>query len=302
VIKWLQRSLAASGLWESHLRLTVSVRVTNRFEVYLVGRAPGCTQLVVKIPREVSSARLLDHEHQLLVELHALVPEVAKGLAPQSYGTIDVGHACAWVQSALPGRQVNPQFRRETFARVAEWRANLSTLTRAAPLAKADLFYEGMAPGILPSPRLELGWRLAELLEHQVPSVLAHGDLHPTNVLMSQDRIGAVDWVWASQVGRPLFDWFDFCAHLGYETVRQGGAAKRWPIVTRGLLAPGERLHTEALAGSRRIASALDIPFESIPLQLSLYACSRLHALIGHHHPQLADDLFVQSLPLLQPS
>jgi len=300
VIQWLRQSLASAGLWDARAGITVSVRVTNRFEVYLVGRTPGDTQLVVKIPREPASAALLDHEHRLLVDLHAQAPELLKGLAPESYGTINVEQMRAWVQTALPGRQVNPHLLRETFGRVADWRGDLAVLTRGQPLAKSDLFYEGQGTTTRSSARLELGWLLADALEYQLPSVLAHGDLHPTNVLVSQDTVGAVDWVWASRVGRPLFDWFDFCAHLGYETVREASGAKRWPIVVRSLLEPGERLHANTVSGAHRIANALKISPESIPLQLSLYACSRLHALIRHHYPVLADDLFDRSLPLLQ--
>lgn len=285
---WTQCLLDKAGLIDHPTGWTTTVRLTRRFEVYLVGREAAVPQWVLKRPRDPESAAMLEREHRLLDSLQSRLGSQMEFQLPHSLGAFPADCGKVWIQTALPGRQVRPKVSRALFERIAEWRAAMAVATTHEPATADELFCEGVWEPELGGQRVQLGWELAERLSGEVPGVVVHGDLNPTNVLVSRTQVGAVDWVWGGN-GRAMFDWFDFCCH----TYRMSTPSRppAWREVAGALVNHTEALHPLVLQGASRIAMSLNIAPEATDDLLALYCCSRLWSVIRYHAPDQADEI-----------
>jgi Ser/Thr protein kinase RdoA (MazF antagonist) len=67
-----------------------------------------------------------------------------------------------------------------------------------------------------------------------IPRVIAHGDLHPTNILLRRSHVAAIiDWEFSQATQWPFFDWFQFLFEYNYELnkkERKSAAHQQWVI------------------------------------------------------------------------
>jgi len=109
------------------------------------------------------------------------------------------------------------------------------------------------------------------LLGKSLPVVFLHGDLEPSNILLSKNEVvGVVDWEYSSFSSLPFVDWFNF-AHLYYwnglvtRLAHSSFADSRVNAIRNAILLPGV-FSTAVAQWTNRLFSQYGIETELAPL------------------------------------
>ncbi|MDK8173192.1 aminoglycoside phosphotransferase family protein [Curtobacterium citreum] len=161
--------------------------------------------LAVRLPRRAAAAVLVEHEQRWLPDLAALVADVVPVPAPVRTGSPALGYPWSW--SVVPwfaGTPAGPVAQGERVARaLAAFVQRLHVPApadapvnpvRAVPLATRDAAVRARldGPGVPRAAALGEAWRTAvDAPAHHGPPVWVHGDLHPFNLLVTDDADGA---------------------------------------------------------------------------------------------------------------
>lgn len=201
------------------------VHIANRWEgraVYAVlARGSRTPAAILKIGTNEQSQRRLRAEHAALERVAGAL--TVAGRAPTPLGLFSTPTAVVLAQSGLPGVPLNVVLRRRLrlgarssrrdHAQVADWLTALRAhdTGRAATVDVETVAgrLEDVLPAGLPRGReimrrvTAVGRSLGPL---RVPLVPVHGDLVPSNCLVSGDGVNVIDWEAALPEGEPLVE------------------------------------------------------------------------------------------------
>ena len=165
-------------------------------------------ELVVRLPRRLMSAPLIEHEQRWLPELAPVLPLPIP--APIHVGRPGAGYPWSWsVCSWLPGEPAATSPPRDVHAAAAALGAFIGALHLRAPADAPVNPFRGvplesalttpcgpgstqLRPSSTPTPFSRSGPRSLAVPAWTGPRVWLHGDLHPANVLVHDGQISAV--------------------------------------------------------------------------------------------------------------
>jgi aminoglycoside phosphotransferase len=185
--------------------------------------------LAAKVPLTDAAARNVAGEHDLLVELHDMIPYPTLGSIPRVMDVLEFEGREVLVISAVPGTPMTTLYHtwRHTakpsrvaadFAAVYSWLAAFQQET-AGPRKALDMD-QGTVDALrrrfpgdhsLEEVVAELERIYARLRKSQTPRTAVHGDLWCGNLLMADGAVsGVVDWEAGTTSGEPVYDLVHF--------------------------------------------------------------------------------------------
>jgi hypothetical protein len=217
--------------------------------------------LAAKVPLTDAAALNVAGEHELLVELHGMIPYPTLGSIPRVVDVLEFEGRQVLVISAVPGTPMTTRYHtwRHTarpsrvaadFAAVDSWLAAFQ-LETAGPVEALDMdqgtvdHLRRRFPGdhSLEQVVAELERTYARLRQNQTPRTAVHGDLWCGNLLMADGAVsGVVDWEAGTASGEPVYDLVHFALtyalYLDRHT-RPGRRVSGHPGLTAGVWGAG---------------------------------------------------------------
>lgn len=222
---WETWGLGARPARLSWMLLTRGGRSINKVVGLVFAEPDPVPRIAVKLARIAEAEPALQREAHALAGVHARTPGL-RG-APRLLFCDDVSGVPAVAETALPGRPLFSQLRRNSYRDLAlvavDWLAQLAgplaqgTAGAAAEVVHATLRHFAATYGTVVQPEeLERTARLLQPLAG-LPSVPEHRDFSPWNVHLAADGgIVVHDWESAEPVGLPLMDLVYFLAYLAF--------------------------------------------------------------------------------------
>ena len=231
-----------AGLSSSHRAVHLTSRWKGRavFAVFAAGEA--APSLVIKIDIQPTHKSRLHAEFAALTELGGH-PRI-QGRVPVPVALFDVGNRCVLAQTGIPGVPLNVVLRRRLRVtrrrfsadqdRVLGWLADLQDVGRLdrvpfnaeVALSRMQATLQSRSGGA--ASFLRAMTRQAGLgLEMSLPATAGHGDLGPSNCLISSaGQVGVIDWEGGVGLRSPLVDIVVFLHHYAraLSTQRHAGA------------------------------------------------------------------------------
>jgi hypothetical protein len=206
----------------SWLLLTPRFRA-SRHVILLAWRGDGSPTLVAKAARRAAGGAGLLREANAL-QLVAGTAAAHNGSAPRLVAIGQLDAHTVLVETGMTGRHLDRgEVRRDPQRWIAEastWLLNLPASTQGDQSWRTSLDqFLGRVPPL--SELGEIAGRTLALLEPQVstalPRVLEHGDFaHPNLLVLTGERLGALDWEEGQSKGLPLHDLIFFLGYVAF--------------------------------------------------------------------------------------
>lgn len=200
---------------------------------------------VAKLPRVPEDAQTIQHERDIVCRLHSSNGATPAGLVlPHMLHCLEINGVWTSVQTALTGLSLQRKLTRNNFAELAmqvtDWQVTLAKQSsgRTAEIDRGARISQLLAgvdrlPGQMMDARtLAQTWGLLSALG-KMPSVCAHNDFTPWNLIGTKAGLGAIDWGDAEWDGMPMLDLvyvlanMAFVVHNAWDTQRML-ATYRW--------------------------------------------------------------------------
>ncbi len=217
-------------------------------------------------------------------EMLALAELDGRGVTPKLIGTVCCDGRTGLVMERLDGADMLSVLQHQP------WRV----LGLARTLAAAHLTVHGVeAPATLPAVREVLAARISgaalppHLRDHALRVLeglpdgdsLCHGDLHPGNVLLTEDRVAVVDWPGAAR-GAPEADHARTRLLLRWAAPPPGTS-----LMDRALMAAGRSVFATSYERAYRRGASLTLPRPEA--WLVVHAAARSGEGIDDEHPRI---------------
>jgi hypothetical protein len=215
------------------------VQSRRRVIVFVLDKDERELGLVAKLSRDPSSARRTHQEAKILQVLGEILPDGLKQTVPRVIHLEEFCGRLLGFEGPLSGRPMPllvrdgaiPQYA-DPFYAVYRWLMDFQSHGITGNLCLAPLTLQArliqpvqssLEAAGMDHPVLQKSVDQAHSLEGlTLPTLFCHGDLHPSNVLLSGGRVsGVVDWETAHTDSLPFYDWFQFVFEHRLEATRR---------------------------------------------------------------------------------
>ncbi len=231
---------------------------------------------IVKLPRLPEDAASLKNEQMILEQLERSALDQQDGMIiPKNIFSCEWDGTWIAAQTALEGASLSKIVSHKTAAefskRMTGWQIALAHLSRNKT---DDPFDQRVIRGFMEkfdravAPRLKSDEQISarQVLSclEALPSVCAHNDFAPWNVMVSRDRLGVFDWADAELNSLPMLDLFYGLTHLFF-LVEDAWDIQHKIQVYRTLSDPATELGQLFDSCIQQYAAEVQIPDEKIP-------------------------------------
>ncbi len=264
---------------------SVLLQSRSRVSVFLFAQGAQAPLLVAKISRDSHDAQDVRHEWETVTRVRNALNGPLRDTLPQPLCLENVGGRTVMFETFMPGRVMPLHIGR---CKMRHYQAHLQALYRWLQAFQTQTAHP--MPPCLSSHRISRACQQAslsrtiadtlcgladELDDVAIPRVIAHGDLHPTNILLHHGRVAAIiDWEFSQATQWPFFDWFQFLFEYNYELNKKekGAAHQEWiTAAITDMFSPSSARARAAQPLTTSLFTSYGLSVRWVPLFFTLY-------------------------------